>query len=50
MKMRGLKYACDDLRLMYGSTRGISNLTTDEEFSFWVESGYVLVIESREEG
>ncbi len=49
MKMQGLKYAADDVRLRYGSTRGISNLTTDEEgFSFWVNKGYVLVIINEE--
>ncbi len=49
MEMRGLKYVSDDLRLRYGSTRGISNLTTDEEFSFRVNKGYVLVIINEEE-
>ncbi len=49
MNMRGLKYASDDLWLRYGSTRGISNLTVEEAFSFRVSKGYVLVIISEEE-
>ena len=49
MKLEGLKYAAEDLRLCYGSTRGISNLTTnDGDFSFRVNKGYVLVIISEE--
>ncbi len=48
MEMKGLKYAAEELRLGYGSTRGISNLTTGNEFSFRVERGYVLVINSGE--
>ncbi len=50
INMSGVKYAADDLRLRYGSTRGISNLTDGEEdFSFWVKKGYVLVIINEEE-
>ena len=48
MKMRGFKYAPENLRLRYGSTRGVSNLTTDEEVSFWVNKGHVLVIINEE--
>ncbi len=49
IEMRGLKYAPKDLRLCYGSTRGISNLTADEgEFSFRVNKGHVLVIINEE--
>lgn len=48
MEMKGLKYASDDLRLCYGSTRGVSNLTTDEKFSFRVTEGHVLVIINEE--
>ena len=48
MEMKGLKYAAEELRLGYGSTRGISNLTTGDEFSFRVKRGYVLVINSGE--
>ncbi len=48
MEMKGLKYAPSDLRLCYGSTRGISNLTTGEAFSFRVERGYVLAIINEE--
>ena len=43
MKMRGLKYAADDLWLFYGSTRGVSNVAQGE-ISFTVEKGDVLVI------
>ncbi len=50
MEMRGLKYSEQDLWLRYGSTRGISNLTTSGEgFSFRVERGYVLVVINRKE-
>ncbi len=49
MDMWGLKYAPEDLWLCYGSTRGISNLTENEEkFSFLVKEGYVLVIINEE--
>ncbi len=48
MGMRGLKYVSDDLWLRYGSTRGISNLTTGDSFSFSVEEGNVLVIINEE--
>ena len=49
MEIRGLKYAPRGLRLHYGSTRGISNLTaSDEAFSFRVKRGYVLVIINEE--
>lgn len=48
MKMRGLKYVSEEVWLRYGSTRGVSNLTTDEDFSFRVEEGYVLVIINEE--
>ncbi len=48
MKMRGLRYAEEDLLLRYGSTRGISNLTTGESFSFRVEEGYVLAVINEE--
>ena len=48
MEIWGLKYASDDLWLRYGSTRGISNLTVGESFSFSVEKGYVLVIINEE--
>lgn len=48
MNMKGLKYAVGDLCLRYGSTRGISNLTTGEGFSFRVNEGYVLVILNEE--
>ncbi len=48
MEMKGLKYAAGDLLLRYGSTRGISNLTTGGEFSFRVKVGSVLVIINEE--
>ncbi len=48
MDLRGLKYAPDDLKLHYGSTRGISNLTLGEEFSLRVEKGCALVIINEE--
>ncbi len=48
MESWGLKYPMHDLWLRYGSTRGISNLTAAEEFSFCVERGYVLVIINEE--
>lgn len=49
MDMWGLKYSAEDLRLSYGSTRGISNVTAcDEDFSFRVGKGYVLVIINEE--
>ncbi len=48
MKMEGVKYAEKDLRLCYGSTRGISNLTVSGDFSFRVRKGYVLVIVNEE--
>ncbi len=49
MEIGGLKYTPDDLQLRYGSTRGISNLATDDEgFSFFVKKGYVLVIINEE--
>ncbi len=48
MEIEGLKYAPDDLKLCYGSTRGISNLTVGEGFSFRVKKGYVLVIINEE--
>ncbi len=48
MMMWGLKYAERDVWLRYGSTRGISNLTTGEDFSFAVGEGSVLVIISEE--
>ena len=47
MKMRGLKYAEDDLWLRYGSTRGVSNLAAGD-VSFRVEKGYVLVVINEE--
>ena len=49
MNMRGLKYAEKDLWLRYGSTRGISNVAADENFSFRVDLGYALVIINEEE-
>ncbi len=48
MGIEGLKYAADDLWLRYGSTRGISNITTDGKFSFRVYRGYVLAIINEE--
>ncbi len=48
MKMRGLKYAEENLRLRYGSTRGISNIARGEEICFCVKEGCVLVILSEE--
>ncbi len=48
MEMRGLKYAPEDLWLCYGSTRGISNLTTGGEYSFRVTEGDVLAIINEE--
>ncbi len=46
----GLKYPLNDLKLNYGSTRGISNLTErGEEFSLFVKRGYVLVIINQRE-
>ena len=48
MGMRGLKYLSEDLRLCYGTTRGVSNVTTEESFCFRVERGYVLVILNEE--
>ncbi len=48
MKMEGLKYAEENLFLRYGSTRGISNLTTGETFSFRVKEGYVLAVINEE--
>ena len=48
MDARGLKYPMHGLCLCYGSTRGISNLTTGEEFSFTADRGYVLLINSGE--
>ncbi len=48
MELRGLKYAPVDLRLCYGSTRGISNLTTGEVFSLKVQEGCVLLIINEE--
>ncbi len=49
MDMLGLKYTPADLWLRYGSTRGISNVAVDDEdFSFWVNKGYVLVIINEE--
>ena len=47
MKMRGLKYAEDDLWLRYGSTRGVSNLAAGD-VSFSVEKGHVLVVINEE--
>ncbi len=45
----GLKYPMGDLWLRYGSTRGVSNLTTkDGSFSFRVSGGSVLVIINEE--
>ncbi len=49
MSMRGLKYTPADLRLYYGSTHGISNVAVEEEISFRVEQGEVLVIINEEE-
>ncbi len=48
MELKGVKYAADDLLLSYGSTRGVSNLTKEEKFSFRVEKGYVLVVINEE--
>ena len=48
MMMWGLKYAERDVWLRYGSTRGISNLTLSEAFSFRVKKGYVLVVINEE--
>ncbi len=48
LKLEGVKYAAEDLFLRYGSTRGISNLTLGEAFSFAVKEGYVLVIVNEE--
>ncbi len=48
LNMWGLKYAEGDLWLRYGSTRGVSNLTENEDFSFSVERGHVLVIVDEE--
>ena len=49
MGTEGLKYPMQDLWLRYGSTRGISNVTTDREaFSIHVETGNVLVIINEE--
>lgn len=49
MDSSGLKYPMTDLRLCYGSTRGISNLTSGDRFSFRVDRGYVLVVINEEE-
>lgn len=49
MKMWGLKYACEDLILRYGSTCGLSNLTKESEFGFCVKAGCVLCILNEEE-
>ncbi len=50
MGTEGLKYPMRDLWLRYGSTRGISNVTTDcEGFSIRVKKGNVLVIINEEE-
>ncbi len=49
MDMRGLKYSSADLRLCYGSTRGVSNVACDGTFSFRVTAGCVLVIINEEE-
>lgn len=46
----GLKYPLKDLTLPMGSTRGISNLTEREEFSLFVERGFVFVILNQREG
>lgn len=40
----GLRYPLKDLKLQYGSTRGISNLTSGEDFSLFVKQGCALVI------
>ena len=48
MEARGLYYPLHGLKLSYGSTRGISNVTTGAEFSFRVERGDVLVIINEE--
>ncbi len=48
MASEGLKYPMEDLRLRYGSTRGISNLTAGEGFSFAVKEGHALVIINEE--
>ena len=47
LESRGLKYPTTALDLVYGSTRGISNLTTGA-FSFRVGKGCVLMILNEE--
>lgn len=43
MESEGLYYPMKGLRLNYGSTRGVSNVTTGENFSFTVKRGYALI-------
>ena len=43
MKSGGLKYPLNDLRLLYGSTRGISNVAESNEAYIVVAEGTVLV-------
>ena len=48
IKSGGLKYPLNDLSLVYGSTRGISNVATEDEAYFRLSSGKVLVFVNEE--
>lgn len=48
IKSEGLKYPLNRLSLVYGSTRGISNVVTENTARFFLKSGKVLVFVNEE--